>query len=130
MIPMYKICKEYVSQVKAILPVWGKGERKFVKKLHENLSDYCEDNNISVIDELYKGFGTPQEIVFEYISLMKPQEISKRINTARYIKTLVVSLISIALIATLLLGVYAYAEQKFANEVENIALEHVIRENN
>ena len=46
MIPMDKICKAYVSQVKAILPVWGKKEKAFVKKLHNDLYDYCEDKKI------------------------------------------------------------------------------------
>jgi len=126
---MYKICKEYVSQVKAILPVWGKREKGFVNKLHNNLADYCEDNSVSVIDELYKGFGTPQEIVFEYISLMKPQEISKRINTARYIKLIVISLITIALLIASIFGVYTYAEYKFAKRTDNLYVEQTIEYN-
>lgn len=127
---MDKICKVYVSQVKAILPVWGKKEKAFVKKLHSDLCDYCEDNNVNTIEELYKGYGTPQEITFEYISLMEPDVISKRINTAKYIKFLVVSIISIALIATLLLGVYTYAEYRFLETAENVYIEHVIKEHN
>lgn len=126
---MDNIRKVYVSQVKAILPVWGRCEKRFVKKLHNDLADYCEDNSVSVIDELYKGFGTPQEIVFEYISLMKPQEISKRINTARYIKTLVVSLFSIALILTALLGLNAYARYRVAKLTENMYIEQTIEYN-
>lgn len=130
MIPMDNICKAYVSQVKAILPVWGKKEKAFVRKLHDNLCDYCEENNVTVIDELYKSYGTPQEIVFEYISLMEPDAISKRINTAKYIKILAVSLIIIALFATSLLGVYTYAEYEFAKELENIRIESTIIEYN
>ena len=127
---MDKICKVYVSQVKAILPVWGKKEKAFVKKLHSDLCDYCEDNNVNTIDELYKGYGTPQEIAFEYISLMEPQVISKRINIAKYTKILVVSLIALAFLATAFLGMYVYGEYKIAEKVENITVEHIIRESN
>lgn len=126
---MDNICKAYVSQVKTILPVWGKKEQDFVRKLHDNLCDYCEDNNATAIDELYKGYGTPQEIVFDYISLMEPNEISKRINTAKYIKILIVSLIITALFATSLLGVYTYAEYKFAKSAEHVSIEQVIEYN-
>ena len=127
---MDKICKAYVSQVKAILPVWGKKEKAFVKKLHDNLCDYCEDNNTTAIDELYKGFGTPQEIVFDYISLMEPNEISKQINTAKYIKILVASLIAFVFLATTFFGFHTYSKYRIAEELENSTTEHVIREYN
>lgn len=126
---MDKICRVYVSQVKAILPVWGKKEKDFVRKLHDSLYDYCEDNNINSIEDLYKGFGTPQEIVFEYISLMEPNEISKRINTAKYIKILAISLISLALVATSVFALYIYSEyQSFKNE-ELVTIEQTIEYN-
>lgn len=124
---MDKICKAYVSQVKAILPVWGKKEKTFVKKLHDDLCDYCEDNNTTAIDKLYKGFGTPQEIVFEYISLMEPKLISKRINTAKYIKILVVGLLTFALIATSIFGLYIYSEYQTIKIHEVVTIEQTIK---
>lgn len=127
MIPIVNMCKIYVSQVKAILPLWGKKEKAFVKKLHSDLCDYCEDNNVNTIEELYKGYGTPQEIAFEYIALMKPEVISTRINTAKYIKLLVVSLITIAFLATTFLGVYAYGEYKIAEHIENTEINTTTR---
>lgn len=90
---MDKICKAYVSQVKAILPLWGKKEKALIRKLRSDLYDYCEYNNINTIEELYKSHGTPQEVVFEYISLMEPNVISKRINIAKYVKILVATLL-------------------------------------
>ena len=126
---MGNICRAYVSQVKAILPVWGKKEKAFVNKLHDDLCDYCEYNNTTAIDELYKSFGTPQEIVFEYISLMDSEQISKRINTARYIKILVMSLIGIALIAVTLFGAYTYVEYSIAKSTECMYIEQTIEYN-
>ena len=128
---MDNICKAYVSQVKAILPVWGKKEKAFVKKLHNDLCEYCEDNNTTAIDELYKSFGTPQEIVFEYISLMEPNEISKRINTAKYIRMFVIGFLALITIATSALCITLYSEHNtFKNQVENGAVEHIIKEYN
>lgn len=115
---MDKICKVYVSQVKAILPVWGKKEKAFVKKLHSDLCDYCEDNNVNTIDELYKGYGTPQEIAFEYISLMEPQVISKRINSAKFIRILVIGLLAFVTIATSVLCAYLYSQYQLSAHEE------------
>lgn len=125
---MGNICKAYVSQVKAILPVWGKKEKVFVKKLHNNLCDYCEDNNTTAIDELYKGFGTPQEIVFDYISLMEPDAISKRINTAIYIRMFVIGLLALITIATSALCITLYSEYQYHKRYEAIEKEIVITE--
>lgn len=123
---MDKICKAYVSQVKAILPVWGKKEKAFVRKLHNDLCDYCEDNNVTAIDELYKSYGTPQEIVFEYISLMEPDVISKRINTAKYIRLFIIGLLVLITIATSVLCITLYSEYQFFKRQESIGMETVI----
>lgn len=123
---MDKLCKAYVSQIKAILPIWGKKEKAFVKKLHDNLCDYCEDKNVTVIDELYKSYGTPQEIVFEYISLMEPEVISKRINTAKFFRVLVVGLLTLALVATSVFGMYMLAEYQAFSRQEGVVVEYTI----
>lgn len=123
---MDNICKAYVSQVKAILPVWGKKEKAFVRKLHNDLCDYCEYNNIKTIEELYKSHGTPQEVVFEYISLMPPEAISKRINTAKYIRLFIIVLLALITIATSVLCITLYSEYQFFKRQESIGMETVI----
>lgn len=127
---MDKICKVYVSQVKAILPVWGKKEKAFVKKLYGDLCDYCEDNNVNTIEELYKGYGTPQEIAFEYISLMEPDVISKRINTSKFIRTLAIGLLTLVTIATSVLCVYLYSQYQLNAREEIVICNETITEYN
>ncbi len=128
---MDNICKTYVSQVKAILPMRGKKEKAFVRKLHCDLCDYCEDNNINTIEELYKNHGTPQEVVFEYISLMEPNVISKRINTAKFIRMFVIGLLALATIATSALCITLHSEyQIFKNKEINSSIDTEIGELN
>ena len=115
---MDNISKVYVSQVKAMFPVLGKKEKAFIKKLRDDLSDYCEDNNVDTIDELYERFGTPQEIVFEYISLMEPEAMLKQINIAKLIKALVIGLLILATIITSIIGITIYSEYKTFKEQE------------
>ena len=103
---MDKICKAYVSQVKAILPLWGKKEKALIRKLRSDLYDYCEYNNINTIEELYKSHGTPQEVVFEYISLMEPNVISKRINIAKYVKIIVATLLVVSCLSLTIWSLY------------------------
>ena len=124
---MEKICKEYVSQVKAMLPLWGKKEKAFVRKLRSDLYDYCEYNNINTIEELYKSHGTPQEVVFEYISLMEPNVISKRINIAKYVKILIVSIIFFAFLATAVWSIYIHNLYEIAQRQEIVISESSIQ---
>lgn len=125
---MYNICKAYVSQVKTILPVWGKKEKAFVRKLRSDLYDYCEYNNINTIEELYKSHGTPQEVVFEYISLMEPDVISKRINTAKYIKILVMGLLILSTILSFVVCTIVFSEYQTYKREEAIKNETIVTE--
>lgn len=123
---MDKICKAYVSQVRTMLPVWGKKEKAFIKKLREDLTDYCEENNIATIGELYKGYGKPQDVAFEYITIMEPEVISKRINTAKYIRVLVAVLIALAIIATSAFCAYLCIEYQ-SNARQEVVISDTIR---
>lgn len=125
---MNRICKKYINQVKAMLPLWGKKEKVFVKKLCTDLCDYCEDNKISTIEELYKGYGNPQEVAFEYIALMEPEYVSKRINTAKLLKALVIGLLTLGVISVAFFSFYVYTEHQIAEELSGITVEQIIRE--
>lgn len=123
---MDNIIKAYVSQVKAILPVLGKKEKAFIKKLRDDLFDYCEDNNVNTINELYRDFGTPQEIAFEYITLIEPEAMLKQINTAKFIKALVICLLILATIITSIIGITIHSEYKTFKEQYWITTEEII----
>lgn len=125
---MDKICKVYVSQVKAILPVWGKKEKAFVKKLREDLTDYCEDNKVATIEELYTGYGKPQDVAFEYITLMEPDVISKRINTAKFIRILVIGLLTLVTVATSAFCIGLYHEYQVQVRQEVVGANVIIEE--
>ena len=124
---MDKICKAYVSQVKAILPLWGKKEKALIRKLRSDLYDYCECNNINTIEELYKRHGTPQEVVFEYISLMEPNVISKRINIAKYVKILVATLLVASCLSLTIWSLYIYNIYESENSQEVIIADSSIQ---
>ena len=42
---MNKLCKEYINEIKAIFPVKGNEERKYIKELSKDIEDYCEESN-------------------------------------------------------------------------------------
>ena len=54
---MNRVCKIYVKNVKSAFPIIGKSERLYIKKLQNYLEEYCNEYNISSLEELYKNFG-------------------------------------------------------------------------
>ena len=55
---MNKLCKEYINEIKAMFPVKGKEERKYIKNLSKDIEDYCEEADATTKEELYKNYGS------------------------------------------------------------------------
>lgn len=83
---MNSLCKQYISEVKLLLPAIGKSEKNYLASLTSNLEDFCDDTSPQTIDDLYKEFGTPVDTVNFYISTFSIAELTKRIQTRKYIR--------------------------------------------
>ena len=90
---MNRLCKQYISQVKLLLPTIGKSEKNYLTTLTSNLEDFCEDTSPQTMDDLYKEFGSPVDTVNSYISTLPTETLIKRIRTSKYIRCLIVALI-------------------------------------
>ena len=90
---MNRLCKQYISQVKLLLPTIGKSEKNYLTTLTSNLEDFCEDTAPQTMDDLYKEFGSPVDTVNSYISTLPTETLIKRIRTSKYIRCLIVTLI-------------------------------------
>ena len=83
---MNSLCKQYISEVKLLLPAIGKSEKNYLASLTSNLEDFCDDTSPQTIDDLYQEFGTPVDTVNFYISTFSIAELTKRIQTRKYIR--------------------------------------------
>ena len=90
---MNRLCKQYISQVKLLLPTIGKSEKNYLTTLTSNLENFCEDTSPQTMDDLYKEFGSPVDTVNSYISTLPTETLIKRIRTSKYIRCLIVTLI-------------------------------------
>lgn len=82
-----KIVRRYISEIKAICPFRGRGERKYLSWFSNNVWVYCEENDIQDIDELYRQFGKPNDVVNHYLTGMDIDEISNKIVKIKMDKT-------------------------------------------
>ena len=114
---MNRLCKQYISQVKLLLPTIGKSEKNYLTTLTSNLEDFCEDTSPQPMDDLYKEFGSPVDTVNSYISTLPTETLIKRIRTSKYIRCLIVALIIMfACITSIFAITYYQSFQVFKQE--------------
>ena len=114
---MNRLCKQYISQVKLLLPTFGKSEKNYLTTLTSNLEDFCEDTSPQTMDDLYKEFGSPVDTVNSYISTLPTETLIKRIRTSKYIRCLIVALIIMfACITSIFAITYYQSFQVFKQE--------------
>ncbi len=102
---MNNLCKEYISNVKAIFPIMGKPEKQYIQKLSETIDEYCFEESIESIESIYNNFGHPHDIFIAYFSAIEPNAFARRLKLAKYIKRSILALIIIILISA---GIYCY----------------------
>lgn len=105
---MNNLCKQYIKNAKTLFPIIGKTEKEYLKKLELNVQDYCEESSVSSIEELYRDFGSPSEVVNSYFSSVKLDYMLKRINISKKIKVFLVVIVTLAFIGVSSFGLYLY----------------------
>ena len=106
---MNKLCKTYIRRVKTLFPLMGKSERKYIKILKTNINDYLVDTPNSNINDLYKEFGSPKDIMNSYYSTIDIDNVIKKIRISKYVKTLII-LLAMCLLSLTVLRFYIQYE--------------------
>ncbi len=107
---MNTLCKQYIRNVKALFPSIRKSERDYLKKLEQNLVEYCEENDFSTLEDLYKDFGTPADVINSYYSTIDMDDLCKQIQISKMIKSTLIALMISVLVATVTYCTVLYGE--------------------
>lgn len=109
---MTKLCQQYLSDVKAFFPIMGKPERAYLTKLTATVEDYCIEEKITTVEQIYDGFGHPSEVASTYLTSVDTSYLIKRIQLTKWIKRGMVALLLIALIGVSIYGITTYKAHK------------------
>lgn len=123
---MNKLCKEYINEIKAMFPVKGKEEIKYIKELSKDIEDYCEESNATTKEELYENYGNPVEVVAEYFSATGVPYVIKKLIISKYIKALIAVIIAVVLVLTTIYGIIRWEEHQTLMRQEVVIVEEVI----
>lgn len=124
---MNKVCKSYISDVKAFFPILGKDERSYISKLRTNVDNFCDEANISTKEELYKQYGMPIDVVHEYYSSVDTENIIKRIWLTTFIKRTIAVIVIFALISISYLCLMLHNSNKQYTNQEIVITEDIIK---
>ena len=124
---MNKICKEYISEIKALFPIKQKHEREYINKLKSDVEDFYEEAKVTSKKELYDKYGKPNDVVNNYLSTINTEYITKRINFSRYIKIFIAVIILLATIATAAFCGLLYHQHLMDKQQEIIGVSYSIQ---
>lgn len=117
---MNKVYNKYISNVKALFPVKGKAEKKYINNFKINVLDYVEENDVTSEEVLHAEFGTPSEVVNTYFSSVDSEYVVKRVKHSRWLKVSAVTVFFAAIIGVSIYGgvkakeYIAFMEEKVA----------------
>ena len=87
---------KYISEVGTHLFCLKKNKKEVLAEIREAVFEFAENNDVHSIDDIYKRFGTPEEIAKAYLSDAEVQNIKKAINIRK------VSVAAVAIVLAML----------------------------
>lgn len=124
---MTKLCNTYIKKIKTLFPLMGKSERNFIKAIRINVNDFLADAPNSSLEDLYKEFGKPEDVINSYYVSVDTDNIIKRIKISKYVKILITAFIICLLSLTILKFYISYTEHQVFMD-EQIQQEEIIIE--
>lgn len=98
----------YISKIKMLLPIYTRNERKFVKKLEDNIYIYAESHSNASMEDINNIFGEPLEIVQGYIDSMDFNALVKAISIRKNLRRITVGALLLAIAILLIFGGFYY----------------------
>ena len=114
---MDTICREYIKQARMLFPIIRKKERIYLKSLYNDLIEYCDINNISNLQELFHDYGSPAQIVQEYLSSLNEADLKKCLKRKHIKKILSICCVTIPVILIITFSVRLYLWNNIQKQV-------------
>ena len=113
--------RDYIRQVKAIFPLYGRERKRFINDLKEAVESHIEDTKDGSYEDIVKHFGSPAEVVSDYIEGMDHEELYRKITFRRRITTIAVIALIAVLIGVVIDLLWDYSA--YRKDVESIVVE-------
>ena len=96
---MNKEQKRYLKEIKALLPVYGKYEKRFFRDIKDSIGE-LESENITY-EFLCKELGRPEDLIVNYYQEIDSTYLRKQLKRTRSIKAVVLIIVLLAVVISL-----------------------------
>ena len=96
---MNKEQKRYLKEIKALMPVYGKYEKRFFRDIKDSISE-LESENITY-EFLCKELGRPEDLIVNYYQEIDSTYLRKQLKRTRSIKAVVLIIVLLAVVISL-----------------------------
>lgn len=124
---MKNICGQYISTVKTFFPIMGKRERQYIKSLETDVTDYCMEEDISSLEQLYEKYGMPHEVANTYFTVADMDALTRKMRYRRWVKITVFAMLFLVFCGVLVWGITTYNTYRIFDEVEQLFLRQGIQ---
>ena len=111
---MKKIQNKYMREIRNLFPALRREEKKYLRKMEENIADYLENESpsaaVSSVEDLRQIFGDPREIVHQYYSTMEADAFYSFLRVRRLMGRVALFICGLVLAFTAFLAVILYQE--------------------
>ena len=79
---------KYLKEIRSLLPILRREEKEYLRKMAENIEEtrLIENVDLETLDDYYKVFGEPKDIIHQYYTEMDMNSFYKIISRRRLIR--------------------------------------------
>lgn len=103
-----KELKRYCKQVKALLPLYRKQEKRFMENFSASVKEFADAAPGCSFQDMAENFGAPGEIVSNYLSELDTEDLCGQISIRRRVKRIISVILVLCVIASGLNAWWAY----------------------
>lgn len=93
--------EQYFKQIRLLLPILGKEERKFLSDFKVTVEEYAEHQTGCCLEDVKERFGEPEDVVHDYVTMLDQFQLCKRINLRNLIKRAIFIMLLLIIILVL-----------------------------
>ena len=94
-----KETSRYFKQLRLLLPIYRKQEKKFIADLKAAVDEYADANPDCSYDDIVSRFEAPAEVVHNYISSIDENDLYNALSSRKLLKKFIAFAVAIILIA-------------------------------
>ncbi len=98
----------YLNEIRFLLPIHGKYEKRFLERIARDLEEIQYDDPKCNQETFYRDLGSPQDLICNYYENTDSEYLISRLRTNRFIKRILLSILAILVVVLFMEYIHDY----------------------